>query len=126
MDPKVYPKITPLHLARVEAATRKLEALLVDPRARAALDDLEKAYFDVIRDMTEKAKVIGGMEDVLASEIQVLVGQFNWAMEVVRHYRRTNTDAAADAMAQATESTGVAAPVYQNDDDSGSSSTSEA
>lgn len=104
------PKTIPFNFARVEAATRRLEALLIDPRAAAALEDLRSAYLDVFREMSEKAKDIHGMEDVLASEVQSLVERFGWAMNVIRRLNAACPDQAREAMAAATQDTGVEGP----------------
>lgn len=110
MGPMDRPKTIPFNFARVEAATRRLEALLIDPRAAAALEDLRLAYLDVFREMSEKARDIHGMEDVLASEIQSLVERFGWAMNVLRRLNAACPDQTRAAMEAATRETGVEGP----------------
>ncbi len=104
------PKTIPFNFARVEASTRRLEGLLIDPRAISALGDLRMAYLDVFREMSEKAKDIHGMEDVLASEVQSLVERFGWAMNVLRRVHSTSPELLKEAMAGATADTGVEGP----------------
>ncbi len=94
----------------MEAATRRLESQLIDPRALAALDDLRQAYLDVFREMSEKAKDIHGMEDVLAGEVQTLVARFGWAMNVLRRMSAADAALTKAAMAEATAETGVDGP----------------
>ncbi|MBM3269579.1 MAG: hypothetical protein FJZ01_18270 [Candidatus Sericytochromatia bacterium] len=104
------PKTIPFNFARVESATRRLESQLIDPRALTALDDLRQAYLDVFREMSDKAKDIHGMEDVLAAEVQTLVARFGWAMSVLRRLHAVQPDATRAAMAEATAETGVEGP----------------
>ena len=104
------PKTIPFNFARVEAASRRLESMLIDPRAAAALEDLRMAYLDVFKEMSEKAKDIHGMEDVLAAEVQSLIERFGWAMNVIRRLHGAAPELARQAMEGASADTGVESP----------------
>jgi hypothetical protein len=94
----------------VEAASRRLESYLIDPRASAALEDLRLAYLEVFKEMSAKARDIHGMEDILAGEVETLVSRFGWAMNVIRRVYDVAPEATTAAMAAASGDTGVESP----------------